>query len=770
VLSKTYYEWAGTFAMEWNWTERGSVDVGLDSVQMEIGIDWEDIDVDPMDDRFDVYFLATDWEEKEKDYSDGEGAIEGPTRAYIGDGKSRGYDVKYHGSYDVYFEGISGEVLFETEDGFYLSWRVPQELKIATVEGDISILDEPRFSGFEMDELGADYGYTYGNFDISIRYEFGEDMLKEDIVLFEKPPGDIESDGTAYLLLTMPVSYSPELSIYVDGERQNNGFVTTSDIEFRNYVDQALVYTLRKPIAIDAKGEEIECEYVIEYGATENDVSLGLRCSFDWFSSAAYPVRIDPTVLENDYYEDGGDVEESLGYSVAVGDFDDDGTEDDVLTGAPYWDNMAKPPGNQPEWGAAYVFHGPVTDNDYTPEAIINLTNESSRDKSDYLGRCVAAADFDGDGVRDDAVMTSNTGAYIVYGEGGILGAIRDADVTLSAPSTGFWGFALAVGNFDGVSGDDLAFSAYDDNSVYLYFYDSTDWSDGVIDGGPDVTLTYSGASSFGRSIAVGDLRDNGATDYDDIAVGAFTNSSYEGAVLVFYGDGNYNDGPLTDYGNADVIISSGANYPIGNNIAERFGMSIAIDDFNEVATTNDWEDLLIGAPYYGSSNEGRAYIYLTQDTAVGGFATANDEDDDAILEESGTGYFGWSVATGDFFGDGISDALIGAWATSGYDGHAYAYNFLGTSIDTISDWDLAGSSGETLGYSVAAGDINVSGYDNFIVGCPYFDDSDPSNSDAGRVLVDEYIPEFQDVIFPLSITVALFVLWRKRSIGKKRD
>jgi hypothetical protein len=68
VLSSSYYEWVGVLNGEWE--ERGSVDVGLDSAQMEVGIDWDDIDVDPYNEWFEAFFLTTDWENRETDYSD----------------------------------------------------------------------------------------------------------------------------------------------------------------------------------------------------------------------------------------------------------------------------------------------------------------------------------------------------------------------------------------------------------------------------------------------------------------------------------------------------------------------------------------------------------------------------------------------------------------------------------------------------------------------------------------------------------------------------
>jgi hypothetical protein len=576
-----------------------------------------------------------------------------------------------------------------------------------------------------------------------------------------------------YLLFSMPMSYSSGLTMFADGKEQSGNFVTPSDIEFRNPIYDEVVYTILGPVAIDANGEEMQCEYVIDFEGDDDQALLGLRCSLDWLDIAEYPVRIDPIVLKNDLYTfNDRDDGERLGFSVAVGDFDDDGIEDDIISGAPWWGNSST---GTDRWGAAYIFYGPLSADDNTPDAIINLTDEAIRGNSDYLGRSVRAADFDNDGVHDDAVVVSARDAYVVYGEGGISGVVTDADVSITPPSASGFGYGVTVGNFDGAAGDDLAFGAYSNNPnrVYIYFFDSVDWSDGVVDDGPDVTLS-GGLIGFGRSLAAGNLKDNGATDYDDLVVGAYTYNvggpgTQDGAALVFFGDGTYGDG--SGVYNEDVIIKSGANVPTDIDEAERFGYSVDIGDFNSDITTDDFEDLLIGAYQYNGI-DGRAYIYLTQDDSDGGFGSATAEDDDLILEETGADYFGFSVATGDFFGDGIKDALVGAYRTASYDGAAYAYDF-GSGLDATSDWSLAGASGsgEYLGYSVAAGDVNGSGYDNFIVGCRNWEDTSdsPSNEDAGRVLVDHYIPEFSDFMIPMVFMITFTLIFYKRRKNKTK-
>jgi uncharacterized protein YuzB (UPF0349 family) len=78
IISSIYYEWSGTHLNDWTWIEKGPLQAGLDTDQMEVSIGWSNIGVDPLVDNFKVYFLMTNWREESFDYS--QDIIIGPAR------------------------------------------------------------------------------------------------------------------------------------------------------------------------------------------------------------------------------------------------------------------------------------------------------------------------------------------------------------------------------------------------------------------------------------------------------------------------------------------------------------------------------------------------------------------------------------------------------------------------------------------------------------------------------------------------------------------
>ena len=167
--------------------------------------------------------------------------------------------------------------------------------------------------------------------------------------------------------------------------------------------------------------------------------------------------------------------------------------------------------------------------------------------------------------------------------------------------------------------------------------------------------------------------------------------------------------------GAASSITSRIPIDPAEEHTGDEFGRPVAwVGDVNG----DGYDDLLVGAFRYAElASPGQAYLYL------GG--TAPDSVADLVIPApaGGTG-FGIDVASaGDFNGDSHPDFIIGA-QQSGYEGKAFVY-YGGPSLDATADFTLTGESiGSltTFGASVAsAGDVNEDGFDDVIVGAPWY-------------------------------------------------
>ncbi len=369
----------------------------------------------------------------------------------------------------------------------------------------------------------------------------------------------------------------------------------------------------------------------------------------------------DGLVGAHDWYAEGNETGLKLGQSVATaGDVNRDGFAD-IIVGAVGYSVSSTYPG---PWGAAYVWHGSTNGvNNGTTGTLDNYAWRNTG-MSNYmqLGFSVSTAgDVNGDGYAD-----------VIVG-----GPCPDPDLLCTTPLEG--GLArVFLGSSSGLASSPA----------------NEDYGE------------HAGAS-FGWSVGTaGDVNGDG---YADVIVGSphYTDGqSEEGHAYVWYGQ----------------PTSSGIS---GYRDWDREGGQVDAYYGAAVATAGDvdgdgYSDIIVGAPGYASS-AGRAYVYHggpdNLSETAGWTKPSNQEN----------ALFGTSVGTaGDVNGDGYADVIVGAPRWDGgqpFEGAAWVYQGNATGLESAPSWYRRSNQAYAeFGTSVGtAGDVNGDGYDDVIVGAPYW-------------------------------------------------
>lgn len=433
-----------------------------------------------------------------------------------------------------------------------------------------------------------------------------------------------------------------------------------------------------------------------------------------------------------------------LGYSLAgVGDVNGDGF-DDVLAGAPYYDN-----GEANEGGLFLYFGGAAglsTAPDWTAEG-----NQAGA----FLGWSVAGAgDVNHDGYADviaGAIHYTDgqkqEGRVMVwYGSAAGLGPSADWSAQIDQPYA-WLGYSVAgAGDVNGDGFDDVLAGAFQYANGQQGEGGAWVWYGSAGGLGANGTPANAGWTAegqvpyagFGGSVAgAGDVNRDG---YADLFIGAlrYTNGEeQEGAALLFYGSAT---GPAAVPDWTAEADQAGAH----------FGSSVAgIGDVNK----DGYADVAVGAPSYanGQVHEGGVFVWYGSAAGLGANGTPANADWAIEGEQAGARLGGRVAAAGDFTADAVDDLLVGASHQDGAvpdAGAAWVYAGSTTGLSAGAAWTVtAPQTAQHLGFQVAgAGDVNQDdGMDLLIAGYGY----DTAVADAGQAQAHHGTPILKLLVEP---------------------
>jgi len=454
-------------------------------------------------------------------------------------------------------------------------------------------------------------------------------------------------------------------------------------------------------------------------------------------------------------------------FSLASGDFNGDGF-DDMLVGAPLADG---PENTRANSGEAYVVLGSST-----PTPTVDLAAGAAdlvlfgENPDDNLGFTVAGGDVNGDGIEDILVgarfaragdKIGGGKAYVVFGRPDLARVVDAArgeqDVTVLGIDSGdLMGVALASGdvNEDGVA--DLILGASGGRGpgedrgsageVYVVLGSPEIGGELDLAEQPPFFTVYAAAENdnLPNHLSSADLNGDGR---DELLAGA---PFAEGETGQQDAGRAYVMEVPSGGGSLDLAEGDGFTRVMGADARDGLGFYVAGGDLN--GDGND--DAIIGirdadGPDNGRNNAGESAILLEDNGLDDTIDLAENSIDAAIHGIDPGDSLGFTVASGDVNGDGLADVLLGALIGDGCDNARTdagdVYVRLGAEvIPPVSDLALGQydrslfgvEAGDELGFSLASGDFNGDGLDDIFAGALLADGPENSRIDAGEAYV----------------------------------
>jgi hypothetical protein len=244
---------------------------------------------------------------------------------------------------------------------------------------------------------------------------------------------------------------------------------------------------------------------------------------------------------------------------------------------------------------------------------------------------------------------------------------------------------------------------------------------------------------AFGSSLAPGDFNGDG---FDDLAIGApgdgVGDVQGRGSVTVVYGSASGLNPATSTY-----VYAATPGVPGEPTPGTHFGMAVAAGDFNH----DGKDDLAVGATGVNVLNHPEAGTVTMLSGSTAGVTGAG-----AVRLQQGLGgvpdapedgdHFGGALAAGDINRDGFADVLVaapgeGIGGATGTDDGTVALlrgSAQGVTGSGGQAFNSSPGSDESLGASLATGDVNGDGFADVVAGAPHA--STGESVQTGRVVV----------------------------------